>query len=72
MPSVVLDIALPADKFMAVYQGVASRVVVQSRDGRKINLAARHLRPFLNHSGIYGSFELSFSDTGSFVSLRKL
>ena len=72
MPSLVLDIALPAERFLAVYRGSANRVLLFSRDGRKVSLPARHLRPFLRHEGIYGVFELQFSGTGELLELRQL
>lgn len=72
MPSLVLDISLSAERFLAVYQGHANRVMVRSRDGRKVSLPAHHLRPFLTHDGIHGSFELEFDPGGSLLALRRL
>ena len=72
MPSLVLDISLPAERFLAVYRGNANRVLLFSRDGRKVSLPAHHLRPFLSHNGIYGVFELKFSNTGELLELRQL
>src|SRR3990167_7173142 len=46
MPSLELDIALYAERLRAVYQGQANRVLLRSRDGRKVSLPAHHLRPF--------------------------
>jgi len=72
MACVVLDIYLPADRLQAVYRGDANRVLVVSRDGRRINLPAHHLRPFITHSGVRGSFELEFDDAGLLLALRRL
>ncbi|MBD9484262.1 DUF2835 domain-containing protein [Pseudomonas sp. PDM14] len=72
MPSLVLDIALPAERFLAVYQGRANRVMLWSRDGRKVSLPAHHLKPFLQHEGIHGTFELEFSAAGELLELRRL
>lgn len=72
MACVVLDINLPADRLQAVYRGQANRVLVVSRDGRRINLPAHHLRRFMTHSGVQGSFELEFDDTGRLLALRRL
>ncbi|AYF87389.1 DUF2835 domain-containing protein [Pseudomonas sp. JS3066] len=72
MPSVVLDISLTADEFVAVYQGRANRVLLRSRDGRKVSLPAHHLRPHLGHAGVRGTFELEFSADGKLMSLRRL
>lgn len=72
MPSMVLDIALSTERFLAVYQGHANRVLLYSRDGRKVSLPAYHLRPFLSHEGIHGVFELEFTTNGKLVDLRQL
>lgn len=72
MPSLVLDISLTADEFVAVYQGRANRVLLRSRDGRKVSLPAHHLRPHLGHTGVRGTFQLDFSADGELLSLRRL
>ncbi|TBU95449.1 DUF2835 domain-containing protein [Phytopseudomonas dryadis] len=72
MPSLVLDIALPAERMRAVYLGQANRIQVFSRDGRRVSIPAHHFRPFLTHEGIYGSFELQFNPAGELLSLRRL
>lgn len=72
MTCVLLDISLPADRLQAVYGGQANRVLVTSRDGRRINLPAHHLRRFMTHSGVHGTFELEFDDTGRLLALRRL
>ncbi|GIZ13910.1 DUF2835 domain-containing protein [Pseudomonas sp. NCCP-436] len=72
MPSVVLDIALSAERLQAIYRGRANRIIAQSRDGRSVSLPAHHLRPFLTHAGIYGAFVLEFNAAGKLLSLRRL
>jgi len=72
MSKVVLDIALPAERLLAVYQGHANRILVRSRDGRRVSLPAHHLRRFTTTDGVYGSFELEFSEEGKLLGLRRL
>jgi hypothetical protein len=72
MPSLVLDVSLTSEEFLAVYQGRANRVLLRSRDGRRVSLPAHHLRPYLGHGGIRGTFELEFSSEGALLSLRRL
>ncbi|MVW75696.1 DUF2835 domain-containing protein [Pseudomonas xionganensis] len=72
MPSLVLDIALSAERLVAVYQGRANRILLHSRDGRRVSVPAHHFRPFLTHDGVYGSFMLEFSDKGELLSLRRI
>lgn len=72
MQQLIVDLALPADRFLAWYKGQADRVLMRSRDGRSISLPAHHLRPFLTHKGVHGSFVLKFTDEGKLLSLERL
>lgn len=72
MQELIIDLALPAERYLAWYRGQAGRVVMRSRDGRSVSLPAHHLRPFLTHEGVYGSFVMRFTDEGKLVSLERL
>lgn len=72
MPILLLDIALSAQSLRAVYQGRANRVLLTSREGRRVSLPAHHLRSFLTHAGVYGCFALEFNDQGQLLSLRQV
>lgn len=65
-----LDVSLPADEFLRVYQGTANRVYIRSREGRSVSLPARHLQRYLTREGVYGSFVLDFDQQGKLISLR--
>lgn len=67
-----LDIALPAEEFLRVYQGTANRVFIRSREGRSVSLPVRHLQPFLTHQGVHGSFEMTVDKDGKLISLRRI
>ena len=72
MHKLIVDLALPAERYLAWYRGQAGRVLMHARDGRSISLPAHHLRPFLTHEGVYGSFVLRFTDEGKLVALERL
>jgi len=72
MQRLIVDLALPAERYLAWYRGQAGRVLLHARDGRSISLPAHHLRPFLKHEGVYGSFVLTFTGEGKLVSLERL
>lgn len=72
MPHLILDIALPADRLLAVYQGRANRVQAKSRNGQQVNLPIHHLKPFITREGIYGSFEMEYAADGQLLHLRRL
>ncbi|GGD09729.1 hypothetical protein GCM10007418_30960 [Halopseudomonas salina] len=68
----VVDLALPAERYLAWYRGHAGRVLMYSRDGRRVSLPAHHLRPFLTHEGVYGSFVMRFTGDGKLISLQRM
>lgn len=73
MAQLIVDVHLSAERFLAVYQGRANRVLAKSRDGRKVSLRAQHLRPFLTHDGVQGSFVLEYDEqSGALLSLKRL
>ncbi|MFC3607081.1 DUF2835 domain-containing protein [Stutzerimonas tarimensis] len=71
MPNLILDIALSTDRLLAVYQGRANRILVQSREGRRVSLPAHHLRPFVTEEGVHGSFVMEYSADGKLLGLRR-
>ncbi len=72
MQQLIFDLALSAERYLAWYRGSAQRVFMHSRDGRSISLPAHHLRPFLTHEGIYGSFVMRFTPDGKLLSLERI
>ncbi|SDS09229.1 Protein of unknown function [Halopseudomonas litoralis] len=72
MQELIIDLTLPAERYLAWYRGQAGRVMMHSRDGRRVSLPAHHLRPFLTHMGVYGSFVMRFTAEGKLVSLERL
>lgn len=72
MQELIIDLALPPERYLAWYRGQAGRVVMRSRDGRSVSLPAHHLRPFLTHEGVYGSFVMRFTGEGKLVSLERV
>lgn len=68
----IVDIAVPAERYLAWYRGQADRVLMYSRDGRRVSLPAHHLRPFLSREGVYGSFVMRFTSEGKLISLQRI
>lgn len=66
------DINIPAEQILAYYQGIARKVSVLAQDGRRIEFPAEKLRPFLDHAGVRGTFELEFDDDHRFVALHQI
>jgi hypothetical protein len=70
--SIKFRIALSADAFLRYYQGSARAVIVRAEDGRRIQLPAANLRPFLLRDGINGAFELTLDENNKLINIRKL
>ncbi len=66
------DINIPAEQILAYYQGIARQVSVVAYDGRRIEFPAERLRPYLDHRGVKGVFELEFDEDHRFVALHKI
>jgi len=66
------NIHLTSEQILAYYQGIARQVSVRAHDGRQVEFPAEKLRPFLNHNGVNGVFELEFDDYHRFVGLHRI
>jgi len=65
-------INLAAETFLRYYQGTAKAVIVSAEDGRRVQLPAVKLRPFLLTDGIQGRFEITLDDQNKLLSIRRL
>ncbi|MCP4286907.1 MAG: DUF2835 domain-containing protein [Gammaproteobacteria bacterium] len=65
-------IGLSADAFLRYYRGSARAVIVRAVDGRRIQLPAANLRPFLLTDGINGEFELTLDNNSKLLDIRRL
>ncbi|HHM04864.1 MAG TPA: DUF2835 family protein [Gammaproteobacteria bacterium] len=72
MSLVRFHLSIPADDYLAYYQGAARAVSVVAADGRRIEFPAAVLRPFVGHEGIYGWFEIEFDQNRRLVDIRRL
>ena len=72
MYSIIVDLTITADEYAKRYQLAGAVVLAQSRDGRSVRFPANILQPFVNHSGISGSFNIQFDDNGKFSGIEKL
>lgn len=65
-------LSISRDKMMRYYQGNAKMIVTQTRCGTTLQLAAKHLRPFLDHSGVHGVFRLTLSSDNRLISMEPI
>jgi len=72
MAEVVLDVALSAFKYEAMYTGLVKNLVASSLDGRKIQLPLSAFQRFVTHQGIHGLFEVEFDDKNKLIAVTRL
>jgi len=70
--SLVVNLAIPAEELLRLYQGSAKTVKAVSHDGRQVKFPADILRPFVLHQGVYGQFKINFDELHKFKSIEKL
>tara|TARA_R110002072_G_scaffold1598_7_gene13656 strand:- start:16096 stop:16317 length:222 start_codon:yes stop_codon:yes gene_type:complete len=72
MASLVVDISLPREQYLQVYQSYIRQVKAVARDGKTVRFPISVLKPYLTHQGIFGTFRLSFDDQNKFVAIEAL
>ncbi len=72
MNSLIVNLAIPADEFVRIYQGSAKVVIAPSIEGKQVKFPADILRPYVLHQGIYGQFKIHFDELHKFKSIEKL
>ncbi len=65
-----LDIS--QQEYLRYYSGSAQFVIVQAEDGRRLQLPAANLRPFVSAAGIQGRFEMLLDEDNKLLELIKL
>ena len=72
MPIVQVKLAITSEEYARYYRGNAKQVICTARDGRTVQFPAAVLRSYLLHEGVYGEFEIEFSNSNKFIAIRKL
>lgn len=71
-PSIIVDLAIPADEYLRVYQGSAKLVSALATDGRRVQFPANILQKMVTHEGVYGRFIIEFNREGKFQRILKV
>ena len=69
--SIHVRLSLPADKYLAYYQGQVQFIQVRSHDGRNIRFPASAVRKFLTPEGIYGEFEIQIDQNNKLLGVSR-
>lgn len=67
-----LLLSISADEMLRYYRGQASFVLVTARDGTRLQMPARLLRPHLAPGGVVGEFVLRCDRHNRFISLERI
>ena len=70
MSSLIVDISLPKEEYLKVYQSYVRQVRAVARSGESVRFPINILQPYLTHTGVQGSFRLSFDDQHKFVGIE--
>ena len=65
-------LALPAIELQRYYRGSATSVVAFADDGRRVQLPLASLRPFVDHTGLFGEFILTVDASHKLLDIRRL
>jgi len=63
---------LTSEQCLGYYQGIIRYILVQAESGERVQISADHFRPFISHSGLSGRFELTTTEMGKFMALKKI
>ena len=72
MQKAVFSISLNSEQVLLYYKGKKHRVQVRTREGFTMSLPYDILLQHVTREGIYGTFEISYSDDGQLGELRKI
>lgn len=72
MGSLIVDITLPREEYLKVYQSYVRQVRAVARSGESVRFPISVLQPYLTHTGVRGSFRLSFDQQNKFVGIERL
>jgi hypothetical protein len=70
--TIEVSLSIPADEYVALYQGSVRDVVARARDGRTVRFPARILQPYVTHQGIHGRFVIQFDANNRFAGISRL
>lgn len=72
MAYLVVDLHISADEYQRWYQGGAKVVSAVARDGRRVQFPAASLQPFVEHSGVHGTFAVHFDSHNKLQKVERL
>jgi len=72
MASIRVDIASPAERYVALYSGKAKVIHAVSQDGLKVQFPGAVLNRFVTHDGVFGTFDVHFDQDNKLMSIERI
>ncbi len=72
MKTVLINLSISAEEFLALYEGSAENVLCYSLDGRRVRFPAAILRRFVTHNGVHGVFRIAFDEHNRYQGIEKI
>lgn len=72
MPTAIFSLYLNAEQVLDYYKGHKHLVRVKTESGQSMSVPYDIILKYVTHAGISGRFEISYSNEGKFLDLRKL
>ena len=72
MQSLVVDINLPREQYMLIYQTYIRQVKTVARNGQTVRFPVNVLQPFVTANGVLGTFRLFFNESNKFTGIEQL
>lgn len=66
------ELHITPEEYLEYYRGVAQHVLARATTGEIVQFPAACLQRFVTPEGIHGCFELTCTDTGKLVELKRL
>lgn len=68
----VFSIAISREEYLKYYSGHAAAIRTKSYEGLIIEFPARALTPWITHSGIQGTFSISFDENNKLTEIKRI
>ncbi|PJE79548.1 hypothetical protein CI610_01489 [invertebrate metagenome] len=72
MPKATFSVMLSSQQVLEYYKGTKNRVQVTTEQGFSMSIPYDILLQYVTREGIFGKFEITYSDDGTLGELKKL
>ncbi len=72
MPTILVDLRISTEEFLAHYQGKAKQVIAVDRSGKSVAFPSNILQPYVTHNGVSGTFAIEIDANNWFRGIRRV